>query len=127
MRVHTTFGQLVARLNHLVFNHLDAGAIRNQVCLRFRCFRVSYDYLTLFLSIADIDGTAKLRNNRKSLRLPCLKKLLDTRKTLCDIITRHTAGMEGSHGKLCTRLTDRLRGNNTDCLTNLDRRTGRHI
>ena len=35
--------------------------------------------------------------------------------------------MEGTHGKLCTRLSDGLRSDNTDCLTNLYRLTGSHV
>ena len=35
--------------------------------------------------------------------------------------------MECSHGKLCTRLTDGLCGDNTNCFTNLYRLTGCHV
>ena len=35
--------------------------------------------------------------------------------------------MERTHGQLCTRLTDGLSGNNTDCLTNLYRLSGSHV
>ena len=52
------------------------------------------------------------------LRLSCLEKLFDTGKTLCDILTAcDTARMEGTHGKLCTRLTDGLSCDNTNCFT----------
>ena len=41
--------------------------------------------------------------DRKSLRASGLEKLLDTRKTLCDISTGYTTTMESTHGQLCTR------------------------
>ena len=40
---------------------------------------------------------------------------------------RRTTDVEGTHGQLGARLTDRLRGNNADSLTNVDRRTTRQI
>ena len=50
--------------------------------------------------------------------MTALEQFLDTRQTLCDIFCRcDTAGMEGTHGQLCTRLTDGLCGDNADCLT----------
>ena len=70
---------------------------------------------------------ANLCDDRKSLRLSCLKKLLDTGKTLCDISAGNTAGMEGTHGQLCTRLTDRLCCDDTDSLTDLYSLAGCHV
>ena len=75
----------------------------------------------------DIRRSGKFCNNRKTFRLSRLEKLLDTRKTLCDIVAGNTARMECTHGKLRTRLTDRLRRNNTDSFTYLYWLTGRHI
>ena len=49
------------------------------------------------------------------------------RKTLGDIAARDTAGVEGSHGQLRTGLTDRLRRDDTDRLTDLHRLAGRHV
>jgi hypothetical protein len=43
-------------------------------------------------------------------------------KNLC-----RAANVEGTHGELRTRLTDRLRRNNTDSLAEVDRRTTRQI
>jgi hypothetical protein len=35
--------------------------------------------------------------------------------------------VEGTHGQLRARLTDRLRGDNADSLTDVDRRTARQV
>ena len=59
---------------------------------------------THLLHLAEADGTGDLRDDRGFLRASCLEELLDTGKTLCDIGACNTSGMEGTHGKLCTRL-----------------------
>ena len=64
-----------------------------------------YDDFTLLLGILNGSNAAELCNNCKSLWLTCLENFLYTRKTLCNIVTGYTTGMECSHGKLCTRLT----------------------
>src|SRR5699024_1128616 len=68
-----------------------------------------------------------LRDDRKTLRLSRLEELLDTRKTLCDIAAGNTSGMEGTHGKLCTRLTDGLCRDNSDSLSDLNALACRHV
>ena len=56
------------------------------------------------------------------LGLAGLEQLLNTRKTLGNILSRRdTAGVEGTHGQLGTRLTDRLRGDDADRLADVDR------
>ena len=50
------------------------------------------------------------------------KQLLDAGKTLCDILCAgDTAGVEGSHGQLGTRLADGLGRDDTDRLAHRDR------
>ena len=88
---------------------------------------IGNDDLALLLCILDGNGTAELCDDRKTLRLTCLKQLLYSGKTLCDISAGHTAGMEGTHGQLGTRLTDGLSRDNADCLTNLYRLAGCHV
>ena len=48
------------------------------------------------------------------------EKFLDTRQTLSNVVSRDTASMEGSHGKLGTRLAYRLSGNNTDSFSDIN-------
>src|SRR5699024_3517104 len=56
-----------------------------------------------------------------------LKKLLHTGKTLCDIAAGNTASMEGTHGQLCTGLTDRLSRDDTYGLAHLYRLACSHV
>ena len=125
--VYTTFCQLIAGFKHLSVLNLDPGAVWDQVRLGFSCLIVGHNNLTLLLRIAQNRRSRKFRNDRKTLRLSGLKQLLDTGKTLCDIVTGHASGMEGTHGKLCSRFSDRLRRNDADSLTDLDRFSGRHV
>ena len=62
--------------------------------------------LTLLFRVFNGCCTAKFSDNCKSFGFSRLKKLLDTRKTLCDVITGNTTTVECSHGKLCTWFTD---------------------
>src|SRR5699024_10284549 len=71
--------------------------------------------------------SCKLCDDGKTLRLSGLEKLLHTRKTLCDVVSGHTAGVEGTHGQLCTRLTDGLSRDDADCLTYLNRLACCHV
>ena len=68
-----------------------------------------------------------LSDDGKSLGPSCLKQLLDTGKTLCDIAAGNAACMEGTHGQLGTRLTDGLGRDDPDCLAHLYRLAGGHV
>ena len=125
--IYTTLCKLITGFQLLSLKHLDTRTIRDQICLAVTCLFIGYYHFTFLFGITDAYSTAKLSDNCKSLRLTGLEKLLDTRKTLCDIITGYTTGMERTHGKLCTRLTDGLCSNNTNSLTNLNRLTGCHV
>ena len=70
-----------------------------------------------FLCFVNGNGTGDFRKNRHLLRAACFKKFLNTRETLRDIITCNTAGVEGTHRKLCTGFTDGLCCDNTDSFT----------
>ncbi len=127
MGIDAALCQLITRFQRGAVQHLNSGTVRNQVSLGFAGLVVGDNNLPLLLCIFNGRHTAELRDNRQSFRLTRLKKLLYTGKTLCDIVACHTAGMEGTHGKLCTGLTDGLRRNDADSLTDLNRLAGRHI
>ena len=127
MRIDTTFCQFITGFQFCTVQNLDSGTVRNQICLGFTGLMISHNDLTFLLCIIDIGCSCKFCDNCKSLWLSCLKKLFDTRKTLCNIITGNTTGMERTHGQLCTRFTDRLSCNDSDSLTNLYRLTGCHV
>ena len=124
MRVYTTFCKLIPSLHNLSVHDLDTGTVWNQVSLGITSLRICYDDLSLLLGVIDCSNTLDFSDNSKSFRLSCLKKLLDTRKTLCDISTGNTTTVESTHGKLCTWLTDRLSSDDTDRFTNLYRLAG---
>src|SRR5699024_7316352 len=119
--------QLIAVFQFRAVLVLDPGSVRDQLRLGLAGLVISHDDLASILRIIDSSSTCKFCDDRKSRRLSCLKKLFDTGKTLCDIVTGHTTGMEGTHGQLGTRLSDGLCGDNTYSLTYLYRLAGRHV
>ena len=127
MRIDTTFSQLITGLKFCSVCYLNTWSIRNQICFWFTCLMICYDNLTFLLRVVQIRSSCNLCDDCKSLRLSCLKKLLDTRKSLCDISTGNSTIMECSHCKLCTRLSDWLSSNNSDSLSNLYRLTCCHV
>ena len=127
MRIDRTFGQLVSGFHFLSFHDFQPGTVRNQIGLHISGFFVGDDNFPLLLRIFDLHFSCKLRDDGKTFRLSCLEELFDTRKTLCDIITCNSSGMERTHGQLCTRLTDGLGRDDTDCLSHLYRLTGSHV
>ena len=120
MRIDATLGKLITGLQYSAIEHLNSGTVRNQIGLGLTGLLVGNHDLTLFLGILNGSNTAKLCDDCKTLRLSCFKKLLYTGKTLCDIVTGNTTGMEGTHRKLCTGFTDRLCCNDTDSFTDLN-------
>jgi len=71
-----------------------------------------------------MNAAADLCEDSCALGTSALEKFLDTGKTLCDIFRigrSNAAGMECSHGKLCTRLTDRLSSDSTYRLADCNR------
>ena len=124
MRIDRTFGQLIAGFQVRAVKYFDPRAVWDNIGFGFSCLIVCNDDLTFFFGLFYLGVSANLRDDRKTLRLTCLEKLLHTRKTLCDIVTGYAAGMESTHGKLCTRLTDGLCGDDTDCLSDLHGLTG---
>ena len=77
------------------------------------------------LDLFDGNVTFDFADDGERLGLSCFEELFNTGKTLCDVRTgSNTAGMEGSHRKLCTRFTDRLSGDDADCFTDGDRLAG---
>ena len=127
VRVHTTFGKLIAGIQHRAVLDLDTGSVGDEISLGLSGLFVCDNDFSLLLCIADRRSSGELCDDRKSLRLSRLEKLLDTGKTLCDIIAGNSTGMERTHGKLCTRLADRLCSHDTDCLAYLYHFSGRHV
>ena len=122
MRIHGTLCQLIACLQHL-----NPGAVGNQIRLALSGLVVGDHHLALLLGVPKFRLAAELGNDRKSLGLSGLEQLLYTGKTLCDIVACHTAGMESTHGQLCSGLTDGLGGNDAYRFTHLNGFAGGHV
>ena len=127
MWVNTTLCQLITGFQNSSVQDLDTGSVRNQVSFGDTLIRIGNNDLAFLLGITNLGNTLDFCDNGKSFRFSCLKKLLDTGKTLCDITTGNTTGMECTHGQLCTGLTDGLGSNNTDSLTDLNGLTRSHV
>src|SRR5699024_1723340 len=84
MRIHASFGQLIASLQHCTILHLDTGSVRDQISFGLACLVVCDDNFAFLLCIGNRCLSRKLCDDRKTLRLSRLEKLLDTGKTLCD-------------------------------------------
>ena len=123
MWIYTTFCKLVTCFEDFALCYFYTRTIRDKICSLIFKFVICYNNFTLLLCITDRNSTTNLCDNCKSFWLTSLKKLLDTRKTLCNIISGNTTTMECTHSKLCTRLTDRLCCYDTNCFTDLNRLT----
>src|SRR5580765_7696174 len=75
--------------------------------------------------LLDLDLAALLRERRRSLRIPRLEDLDDTRETVRDVRPGDTAGVERPHRQLGARLADRLGGDDADRVADLGNRAGR--
>ena len=123
MRVDGALGQCVAGNNGITVVYLRSVTERNCICFLGAVILCDYSVSCLFdLFVAYLTG--HLGDDRSVLRAAGLEKLLNSRKTLCDILGgRDTTGMERSHCKLCTRLTDGLRRDDTNSLADIDELT----
>ena len=72
-----------------------------------------------------MDAAGGLVHLRLDLRATGLEELDDTGKTLGDVVTSDTTGVEGTHRQLGARLTNRLSSDDADGLTDVNQVTGR--
>ena len=69
----------------------------------------------------DLQRACDLRKRCLTLRLACLEELGNTRKTVRDVFTCNTAGVERTHRKLRARLTNGLCGDDAGSRADVDR------
>src|SRR5690606_5196571 len=74
-----------------------------------------------------LNRTSDFSDISLSFRRASFKELFNARQTLSKVTTCHTTGVEGLKCQLRTRLTDGLRGDNTDRLSRVDNFTRRHV
>src|SRR5690606_18772685 len=77
------------------------------------------DDLPRLLRLVDLDGAGDLADRGHALGDAGLEQLLDARQTVRDVAAGHTTGVEGAHRQLRARLTDGLRGDDADGLTDV--------
>ena len=76
------------------------------------------------LVLPDAHDARALGEERRTLRGTGLEELDDAREAVGDVLTRDATGVEGTHGELRARLTDRLGGDDADRLAELDELAG---
>ena len=120
VRVDRTLSELVTRHEVHALLNVHACAVRDGILARLALARMDRDLAHALARILDLGIAFNLCDDGVMLRLACLEELFDTRKTLGDIVTSDTAGMERTHRELRARLADGLCGNRTDSLADLD-------
>ena len=128
---HALTGDDVALLHTVAGHHAGMLGERDGVALDFLCTVLvlagDLDDHILF-GVVLRDHTGDLAHDGHALGTAALEQLLNTGKTLGNILSRcDTAGMEGTHGQLGTGLADGLCRDDTDGLAQLDGLTVCHI
>ena len=120
MGVDRSLGDLIAGLQHCPVAHGHACAERHGILTRDAALRRNRHRTHSLAGIFNRSDALVLRDDRVVLGLARLKELLDARQTLGDVVARDAARVERAHRELRARFADRLRGDNADCLADLD-------
>ena len=122
MRINGTFCQTCAQgYNITVFND-NARTIRDEVIEFNTIFTCNKDSISTFFTFVRYNTyyTFIFSNDCITFWFTSFEQFFNTRQTLCDIVTCDTACMECTHCQLCTRFTDGLSRNDTNCFTDLN-------
>src|SRR5699024_5765553 len=76
-------------------------------------FAFHNDFPLIFVFLQLLNSTSNFTDYRLSFRITSFEEFLNTRETLCYVVTCNPASVECTHGKLCTRFTDGLCCNNS--------------
>ena len=112
-------------LDVIAIGDQQARTLRDGVLEDVRAVVRCDDELARLVRVVDRNATSGLGDRRTTLGLTCLEELHDARKTVRDVVSGHTTGVEGTHGQLRAGLTDRLGRDGTDGLTDVDELAGR--
>src|SRR5690606_13566359 len=85
LRIDRTIRQLIACFDLLTDRDTNTRAIRNRIDLRLR-FASHFDLAAVLRVTNFLDDAVELGDRRLALRIPGFEELLDTRKTLRDIV-----------------------------------------
>ncbi len=122
VRVHRTFGELLADLDGDAVSdaRTHAGAARDRMRLLVSVL-VDDRELAALVGVFDLELTSDLGKDRLAFRLARLEELGDTRQAVRDVLAGDATGMERTHGQLRSRFTDRLSGDDADRGSDVDR------
>ena len=127
MRIERSLCDLVTCLDFLADFDVDSCAERNDV-VSLSVLLLNDDVsLVVFSRLDRCDNSVALADLSKTLRLTCLKELLNSRETLSDVGTGNAARVECSHCQLSTRLTDGLSSDDTNSLAGLYQSACSHV
>ena len=124
-----TLGQTLTDLNMVAIVDRHSHTVGDRVLVQLaRVVSLDGDFMDIdHLTGGDMSNTADLGHDRGLLGCSRLEELFDTGKTLRNIGTCDTTGVEGSHRQLGTGLTDCLCGDDTDGFTDIDQLVERQV
>ena len=117
--------QTVAGLHVLAVAHTEVRTTRHRVLELGAVVADDRDDLLALLVLAEPDHSGDVGHQRRALRGAGLEQLDHAGQTVGDVLTRDTTGVERTHRELGSRLTDRLRGDDTDRLAEIGDLAGR--
>src|SRR6478609_6974527 len=122
--VDRPLGQARADRDVLAVLHQQAGPLGDRVGVLLGAVVGREQDATRLVGLLDGDPARRLGDRGDTLGGARLEQLDDTRQTLGDVVTGHTTGVEGTHRQLGAGLTDGLRGDDADRLTDVDELAG---
>ena len=116
MRIQSAFIELEALRNDIAIMYANARGRSQLVALGLASLLINNVYSTNCGTLGLFNGNyaADFSQSSNLLRLSSFEQFFNSRKTLRNIGTCDTAGMEGTHGKLGARLADGLCCDNAD-------------
>ena len=99
---------------------IESGSVRDDISSVFFLTADSDFSFIVLTSFYGDDFSVGLADFCDTLRLSRLEKLLYSRKTLCDVSSGYSSGVEGSHGQLSSRFSDGLGGGDSHGLADVD-------
>src|SRR5580692_9913100 len=119
VRVHGPRDELLPDGDVAAVGDQEPGPHRDRVSDLFGAVVGHDDDLPGLLGLLDLDPALVLTDGGHALGDTSLEELLDARQAVGDVLACHTAGVEGTHGELRTRLADRLGGDDADGLADV--------
>src|SRR5690625_3638964 len=125
LRVDGAGHELLTDCHVVPIGHQQAGTLADRVGDLLRPVVGGDHQLANAFAVIDADPAGDLTDRSLTLGGTCLEQLGDTRQTLSYVLgADRTTGVEGTHRQLSTRLTDRLGGDDTHRLTDVDQLPG---